>query len=106
LACTGRAGRAHWRADYGAVVLTRADSRTVAVPEERAAGTRWRCGLRQTVATVFNVLTDQLGATCPRARTCWGVWTRLAAKVVAFNLALYINQLFGRPTFAWFNPML
>jgi hypothetical protein len=106
LACTGHPWRAHWQDDYGAVVLTRADYRGVAAPLERMAWTRWLCGLRQTVETVFNALTDQLGAKFPRARTRWGVWTRLAAKVVAFNLGVYVNHLFHRPTLALFNPIL
>ena len=74
-------------------------------PSERAQRTGWLCGLRQDVETVFNALTDQLGAKFPRARSKWGVWTRLAAKVAAYNLAVYINHLFGRPTFSLFNPL-
>jgi hypothetical protein len=29
----------------------------------------------------------------------------LAAKVVAYNLALVVNHLLGRPTFARFTPL-
>ena len=57
------------------------------------------------VETVFNLLADQLGAKFPRARSLWGLWTRLAAKIAAFNLAVYLNHRFGRATFALFNPI-
>ena len=33
-----------------------------------------------------------------------GVLTRVAAKVAAFNLGVYLNHLFARPTFAFFDP--
>jgi hypothetical protein len=105
LGCSGRAWRAHWRACYGATVLTKADYRAVADAAQQRAWTAWLCGLRQAAETVFNALTDRLGATFPRARSCWGLQTRLAAKVVAFNLAVYVNHLVGRDTFALFNPI-
>jgi hypothetical protein len=105
LGLAGRAWRGHWRAAYGATVLTKADYRAVAAEPERRQWTRWLCGLRQAAETAFNALTDLLGAKFPRARSAWGVWARLAAKVVAFNLAVYVNHRFGRPTFALFNPM-
>jgi hypothetical protein len=104
LGFSGRRWRAHWRQDYGAVVLTKAEYAPLERPE-RARRSGWLCGLRQAVETAFNALTDQLGAKFPRARSQWGVWTRLAAKVAAYNLAVYINHLFGRPTFSLFNPL-
>jgi hypothetical protein len=105
LGCSGAAWRAHWRRTYGATVLTKADYATVEDPTERQRWRRWLCGLRQQVETVFSFLTDRLGAKFPRARTCWGVWTRLAAKVLAFNLGVYLNHLTGRPTFELFDPL-
>ncbi len=69
--------------------------------------TRWLCGLRglrQAVETTFNTLTS-LGLAFPRARSYWGLLTRLAAKVVALNLGVYLNHLFGRPPYAVFNPI-
>jgi hypothetical protein len=105
LGFSGRAWRAHWRAAYGAAVLTKADYRAIPGEAERRAWAAWLSGLRQAAETVFNALTDRLGAKFPRARSPWGAWTRLAAKVLAFNLAVYVNHLFGRDTFALFNPI-
>lgn len=105
LGLAGRAWRAHWAAAYGATVLTKADYAPVADPAARRAWTGWLCGRRQDAETVFRHLADRLGAAFPRARGLWGLWTRLAAKVLAFNLAVYVNHLFARPTFALFNPL-
>ena len=51
------------------------------------------------VETVFHTLSARFGLTFPRARTYWGLLTRLGAKVAAFNLAVYVNHLFNRPMF-------
>lgn len=100
----GAAWRRHWRAAYGATVLTKADYAALPLAE-RTPLDRWFCGLRQTVETVYGWLTDRLGLKFPRARTYWGLLTRLAAKVAAFNLAVVLNQRFDRPTFAHLNPL-
>jgi hypothetical protein len=49
-------------------------------------------------------LVERFGLKRPRARSYWGVLTRVAAKVTAFNLGVYLNHLFDRPTFAFFDP--
>jgi hypothetical protein len=82
----------HWLADYGAPVLTKAAYRD-------RAGRRWFNGLRQVVETVNGWLEDRLGLQFPRARTAWGLHTRLAAKLAAFNLAVHFNYLTGRSPF-------
>ena len=105
LGLAGAAWRAHWRAAYGATVLTKADYRAVADAAERRAWAAWLCGLRQLAETAFGALVERLGLKFPRARGLWGLWTRLAAEVAAFNLAIYANQLLGRDTFALFNPI-
>jgi hypothetical protein len=105
LGFTGRAWRAHWRRDYGAAVLTKADYAAVADERARARWTSWLCGVRQVVETAFGCLAERLGITFPRGRSQWGVWLRLAAKVAAHNATLYVNALVGRPTFAPFNPL-
>jgi hypothetical protein len=88
----GRNWSEHWRADYGALVLTKA-----AYPDQSSR--RWFSRLRQIVETVNGCLEDRLGLQFPRARTAWGLQTRLAAKVAAFNLAVHFNYLVGRPPF-------
>lgn len=104
LGFAGAAWQQHWQVAYGATVLTKADY-TALPSADRAALERWFCGLRQTVETVYGWLTDRLGLQSPRARTYWGLLTRLAAKVAAFNLALLLNHRFHRPTFAHLNPL-
>jgi hypothetical protein len=105
LGLAGRPWREHWRARYGTTVLTKADYAAVAAPAERERLTRWLNGLRQDAEAAFSLLTDRLGLKFPRARSLWGLWTRLAAKLAAFNLAVYANHRFGRPTFALFDPL-
>jgi hypothetical protein len=89
---------AHWRRDYGATVLTKADY-------ANPAGRAWLSGLRQKAETAFAALTDHLGLAFPRARSHAGLLARLGAKLAAFNLALYLNLLLDRPTYATFNPL-
>lgn len=101
----GQGWRQHWQDDYGATVLTKAEYDRLTDPGERQAWRSWLSGLRQQAETAFSLLTDQLGATFPRARSTWGLWTRLAAKVVAFNLAVACNLLFDRPKYSFVNPM-
>jgi hypothetical protein len=92
----GRDWARHWRFDYGASVLTKGDY--AAGPEGRP-GRRWVSGLRQVVETVNGWLEDRFGLQFPRARTAWGLQTRLAAKLAAFNLAVHFNHLHARPPF-------
>jgi hypothetical protein len=88
----GRDWAGHWWTDYGARVLTKADL----PPGPRR---RWFSGLRQVVETVNGWLGERFGLNFPRARTAWGLQTRLAAKLAAFNLAVHVNHLHGRPPF-------
>jgi hypothetical protein len=107
LADRGFAGAAwgrHWRQDYGAAVLTRADYAALG-PADRRRAARWLSGLRQLVETAFGTLADLLGLSYPRARSDWGLLTRLGAKVAALNLLLAVNHLVGRPAFARFSPL-
>jgi hypothetical protein len=105
LGFTGRRWRAHWQTTYGTDVLTKADYDSLTDPTVRRRAKRGFNSRRQDIETVFSVLADRFGIKFPRTRTHWGTWTRLAAKVVCYNLAVYINYLFHRPTFSLFNPL-
>jgi hypothetical protein len=94
----------HWRHDYGATVLTEAEFQALAEPDRRHA-TRRLHGLRQKIETAFNLLVGSLGLKYPRARTLWGLYTRLGAKAAAYNFILFINHLTGRPPFSPCNPL-
>lgn len=94
----------HWRDDYGAVVITEAMYRKLAVPDRRRVA-RWLHGVRQIVETVFGKLVDSCGLKFPRARTLPGLYARLGAKAAAYNFGLYLNHLLGRPPFSSCNPL-
>ena len=55
--------------------------------------------------TTFAQLVSRFGLKFPRARTLWGLYTRLAAKVAAHNLSLYLNHLFGQPLLSACDPL-
>jgi hypothetical protein len=101
LGYAGEAWEGHWRADYGARVLTQAAFDGL---EGEAKLARQLHGLRQVVERVNQGLDGQLGLKFPRARTWWGLQTRLAAKVAAYNLSLVLNHLHTRPPFAHVTP--
>jgi ribosome modulation factor len=103
LGFSGQRWNAHWAQAYGVQMLTRADYAECPA-SQREPASQWLSHWRQVVETVFDGLSETFGLKFPRARSLWGVWTRLSAKVAAHNLAVYINHLFGRPTFAVFNP--
>jgi hypothetical protein len=89
----GAEWRAHWHTDYGATVLLKSD---YAAGPHRARFS----SLRQVVETVNGYLEEYLGLQFPRARTAWGLQTRLAAKLAACNLSRYVNALAGRGPFS------
>jgi hypothetical protein len=112
LADRGLAGRAwhrHWHQAWGATVFTTEDLPHPATGDargqrQRRTLTRWFSGLRQVAETAFGHLQAVFGLAFPRARTYQGVRTRVAAKIAAYNLALFINHRFGRSTFVFFHP--
>jgi hypothetical protein len=99
----GKAWSAHWRQDYGATVLTKALYEETAKPEDRQRLAHWFGSIRQIVETVQGVLVETFSLRFPRARTGYGLITRLSAKVAACNLALYLNHLWGRPLLSMLN---
>lgn len=84
----------HWRADYQAEVLTPGDYPRGG--RARAVHRAWR----HVVETVNSHLTCSLHLHYPGARSLWGLRARLAAKLAAFNMGIWLNRLFGRPDFA------
>jgi hypothetical protein len=55
---------------------------------------------RDLIETVVGMLADQFTLERTRARSLWGVMTRLGAKLLAFNLSIDLNQMLGRPDLA------
>lgn len=101
----GQYWRRHWRADYGVEMVTTRDAPATATPRERRAYHRWYASHRQVIETVHNLLLGTFGLAFPKARTYWGLVTRLAAKVAAYNLLITLNYHFDRPPFSVFNPL-
>lgn len=90
---TGAQWHARWQHDLGATVVT-----TTRDMDRRTR--RWHARARQAVETVNGQLTEVLHVKYPRAKTPWGLVTRVMAKCAAFNVGVWLNRLFGRPTFA------
>ncbi len=86
----------HWSSDYGARVITR----KCYVGESAEKLKRHLSGFRQIIETVNGHLECALHLHFPRARGRWGLMMRIAAKLVAFNLGIWLNRLLGRPSLA------
>lgn len=92
----GEAWAEHWQKDYQAWVFTRDKYQGEEAGKARHQHSSWR----QVIETVNNVLDQALHLKFLGARSKWGLLTRVAAKLVAFNLGIWLNRLFGRPDFA------
>lgn len=89
----------HWASDYGATVVAKPKG----APPELS---RWFGSLRQVVETAFAHLCESFGLKYPGAHTKWGLLTRIAAKLAAYNLGIRINRGLGRPDFAFATLVL
>lgn len=71
-------------------------------PASKAAAQarRWLRAKRDLIETVVGMLADQFTLESTRARSLWGVMTRVGAKLLAFNLSINLNQMLGRPPLA------
>jgi hypothetical protein len=93
---SGPAWQGYWRDRYGATVLT---PRDLAPARDHPARHQF-AGWRQVIERVNGVLEHGFHLWYPQAKTTWGLLTRLAAKVLALNLAIALNRQFGRPALA------
>lgn len=100
----GTAWNQHWRQSYDAIVLTQAEYRNLDKPE-RDRACRQLHSMRQTIESSFNLLVGSFGLKFPRARSLWGLHTRLGAKVAAYNLNVFLNLLAGNPTYSLVKPL-
>jgi len=84
----------HWAQDYQATILT--------PPEcERHSARIWFSSLRQAIETAFANLCESFGLHFPRAHTTWGLFTRISAKIAAYDLGILINRHCDRPDLAF-----
>jgi hypothetical protein len=91
---TGADWLTHWAQAYGATVIPKLGKRAPRVE-------RWMSRLRQVIETAFAHLLDAFGSRYPGAHARWGLVTRVAAKVAAYDLGIQINRQLGRPDFAF-----
>ena len=87
----------HWRERYGAKVLTPKNYKGDGAKALRRRHSGWR----QIVETINGHLEDVFGLHFPRARSTWGLLTRVAAKVAALNVGILLNRRFGRRDLAF-----
>jgi hypothetical protein len=90
---------AHWTLDYDAQVITKP-------APESGLSTTWFSSLRQTIETAFAHLDESFALKFPGAHTCWGLLTRMAAKLAAYNLGIAVNRLYQRPDSAFATLIL
>lgn len=101
----GRDWQHYWHHAYGAHVVSHADDGIHPTPEQAVGVRRFYASFRQIVETTHSLLTSTFRLAFPRARSAWGLLARVAAKIAALDLALYINALFDRPPLSLFNPL-
>lgn len=94
---SGSRWTAHWWQEYGARVITRREMHGPEAAQAQQQHSHWR----QIIETVNAALDAVFALPFPGAHTPWGLATRIAAKVLAFNLGIAINRLFGRPDLAF-----
>jgi hypothetical protein len=63
---------------------------------EEACWRRWLRSKRDLVETVFSMLSDQFHMQTTRALSLLGLKARMAAKLLAFNMSLFLNHHLGR----------
>lgn len=84
-----------WHDHYQAMVIT--------VPPDNVAQPwpspwkRWLASHRQIVDTVFARLEETFALKRLNAHSYWGQLSRIAAKLAAYNIGIFLNRLLGRP---------
>ena len=68
-----------------------------AASDGEAALRAWHRGLRARIESVFASLEDQFQIEETRARSVWGVMTRVVAKLLAYMVGFVVNEALGRP---------
>lgn len=85
----------HWRDSYHVQVISvPPDNVTRPWP---SSWKRWLASHRQIVDTVFARLEESFALKRLNAHSYWGQLTRVAAKMAAYNIAIFFNRLLGRP---------
>ena len=86
----------HWRDDYGALVFTTKNYVGANALISKRQHSRWK----QIVETMNGHLEHTFRLHFPGARSKWGLLTRIAAKIAAMNLGIWLNRYFDRRSLA------
>jgi hypothetical protein len=86
----------HWQQYYDAEVITVPFDHSKSEPVWTPHDKKWHAGRRQIVETVFSVLDTVFDIKHLNAHSRWGQLTRIACKVVGFNVGIFINRMMGR----------
>jgi len=97
----------YWASDYQALILTPESYHGPSYRPPAHGGenaeqmkkqhARWR----HVIETVNEHLEHAFHLPYPGARTFWGLYTRVAAKLAAFNISVCLARLFGHPDFGF-----
>ena len=96
-AFNGQRWQTHWLNTYQACVISLPPANAPEASAWSVLAKRSLASRRQVVETVFARLTDVFGLKRLQAHSRWGQYTRLAAKMAAYHLGMWLNQGLGRP---------
>jgi hypothetical protein len=96
-----RRWREHWLVQYAASVLSIPSYNDAELGHWSSADRRFLASKRQPVETAFAFLSQVFGLKHLNAHSRWGQYTRLAATLAAYNIALFLNRSFGHPDHAF-----
>jgi hypothetical protein len=91
----GKRWSSHWQTQYQATVITAPPDNTSQRWASRAKV--WLASHRQIIETVFARLEGVFHIKHLNVHSRWGLYTRVAAIMAAYNIGLFINRLLGRP---------
>lgn len=89
----------HWFQHYGVNVITEPSHREGVEPLPDS-WVKWCHGMRQSVETVFSILSDVFHIKRLRARSELGQRTRVALATTAYNWGIWVNRYLHRPDLA------
>jgi hypothetical protein len=96
-----RRWRIHWWQGYAANVLSIPPANASDAAAWSRADKHWLASHRQIIDTTFAFLSTVFGFQHHQARSRWSQYTRLAAKVAAYSLGMFLNRQLGRPSHAF-----
>jgi len=87
----------HWRSNYQAIVINVPPWNTAGAATWSRHDKRWLAHHRQIIDTTFAFLDGVFGVKHLNAHSRWGQYARVAAKIAAYNIGIFINLLLARP---------